>query len=348
LGDDTVGTPDQQSESGTTDSAIDHKQSPTVHELRDVDAYREFLSGWVLQAVPLDHDGFGVRWVTRDLPDVMLNRYTTAGALREVYVKEPGVTAFVLLLPAAGGGDFRVQGRRFDPMTLALLQPDTEYEIISPAGGHTLEAYVPDELLASLGLDRWLEPTANVRPDSARAQAFAELLSPMVTPGLGRASPPELDQRTVLEALSMALDSVDRSAPPVAQVPLHATYRRAISAIESEPDPMLTVVELAARLGVTTRTLRYAFRYALGISPYQFMLRRRMTIVREALLDPSRPERTVLELLLAHGISHQGEFASQYRRLFGETPSQTRACLPKRWPAAKPDAGWPRTPRAAR
>ena len=26
---------------------------------------------------------------------------------------------------------------------------------------------------------------------------------------------------------------------------------------------MLTVVELAARLGVTTRTLRYAFRYAL-------------------------------------------------------------------------------------
>lgn len=266
-----------------------------------------------------------MRWVTRDLPDVMLNRYTTTGALREVYVKDPGVTAFVLLLPAAGGDDFRVRGRRLDPMTLTLLQPDTEYEIISPAGGHTLEVYVPDELLAALGLDRWLEPIVNVRPERIRAQALADLLSPMVTPGVGRASAPGSDQRTVLEALSMALESVDRSAPPVPKVQLHATYRRAIAAIESEPDPMLTVVELAARLGVTTRTLRYAFRYAIGISPYQFMLRRRMTIVREALLDPSRPERTVLELLLAHGISHQGEFAGQYRRLFGEAPSETRA-----------------------
>ena len=54
------------------------------------------------------------------------------------------------------------------------------------------------------------------------------------------------------------------------------------------------------------------------------MLRRRMTLVREALSDPSRPERIVLKLLLAHGIMHQGEFASQYRRLFGEAPSETR------------------------
>ncbi len=166
MSDDTVGTPDQQSESGTTDSAIDHKHSPTVHELRDVDAYREFLSGWVLQAVPLDHDDFGVRWVTRDLPDVMLNRYTTAGALREVYVKEPGVTAFVLLLPAAGGDDFRVRGRRLDPMTLSLLQPGTEYEIISPAGGHTLEAYVPDELRGHK-MTFLLDPPNEVPPSHA-------------------------------------------------------------------------------------------------------------------------------------------------------------------------------------
>lgn len=99
---------------------------------------------------------------------------------------------------------------------------------------------------------------------------------------------------------------------------------------------MLTVAELAARLGVTTRSLRYAFGYAVGVSPYQFMLRRRLRVIRDALLDPRRSEGTVLELLLAHGVSHQGEFARHYRQAFGETPVQTRARMLGRrdWRAA--------------
>lgn len=152
----------------------------------------------------------------------------------------------------------------------------------------------------------------------------------------------------MLETLVATLDSVDTSAAPAPTVRLHATYRRAIASIESDDDPMLTVVELAARLGVTTRTLRYAFRYALDVSPYQYMLQRRVTLVREALLDESRLERTVLDLLLAHGITHQGEFAGQYRRLFGETPSQTRsAALGRRRDRPSSAGGWPNLMRVA-
>ena len=322
--------------------------SPVLHELREIEAYRAFLPGWALEAVPLDHGDFRVRWVTQDLPDIMVNRYSTASALREVYVKDPGATAFVLVLPAAGGDAFRVRGRRLEPMTLALLQPRTEYEIISPAGGHTLEAHVPDELLARMGLERWLEPTLDVYPERAVAAAFARLVAPMVTAGSARTAVPRTDQLSVLEALSMALDSADHSAPPAPRVHLYGTYRRAMAAIEADPDPMLTVAELAARVGVTTRTLRYAFGHAVGISPYQYMLRRRMTIVRDALLDPARPERTVLELLLSMGISHQGEFAGQYRRLFGESPSATRAGALTRRRDRPPRDGRPRLFRAAR
>jgi transcriptional regulator GlxA family with amidase domain len=160
---------------------------------------------------------------------------------------------------------------------------------------------------------------------------------------------PATERAAVLETLAATLDSVDPSAAPTPTVRLHQLYRRAIASVEADPDSMLTVVELAAHLGVTTRTLRYAFRYALGISPYQYMLRRRLTMVREALLDTSRAERTVLDLLLAHGITHQGEFAGQYRRLFGETPSQTRAAaLGRRRDRPRPSGGWPHLVRAAR
>jgi AraC family ethanolamine operon transcriptional activator len=251
-------------------------------------------------------------------------RFSTSGALHETFVKEPAITAFALMLPG-GEAPFRVRGRELQPGSITLLQPQTEYEVVSPAGGSTLEVYVPDELLASLGLERWLEPTLNVRPHDAAASALASRLVPLVTRDRRESVYPATDSRAVLEHLLAALDTVEDHAAPAPSVRLHQLYRRAIAEIEQEPDLMLTVAELAARLGVTTRTLRYAFGYAIGISPYQFMLRRRLRLVRDALLDPTRPEATVLALLLAFGISHQGEFARQYRRAFGESPVQTRA-----------------------
>jgi hypothetical protein len=48
-------------------------------------------------------------------------------------------------------------------------------------------------------------------------------------------------------------------------------------------------------------------------------------VVRDALLDPHREERSVLDLLLGHAISYQGEFARHYRLAFGESPVETRA-----------------------
>jgi AraC family ethanolamine operon transcriptional activator len=331
------------------DEPTPRPRAPQVIAHQDVDAYRDALSAWDMQAVPLGRGTFRLSWIVRELPDVSLVRYATVTSIREAYVKEPGSTAFVLVLPGAGE-PFRVRGKELEHGTLTLLQPGAEYEVVSPARGEALEVYVPDELVARLGLDRWLDPdVVNVRPDAAPAAQLAARVAPMVTEGRELALHPAAERAVILETLAATLDSVDATTPLAPTVRLHAIYRRAVASIESDPDPMLTVVELAARLGVTTRTLRYAFGYALGISPYQYMLRRRLTLVRAALLDPSRPERTVLDLLLAHGITHQGEFAGQYRRLFGETPSRTRAAaLGRRRDRPRPSAPWPNILRAAR
>lgn len=298
--------------------------APDLHEWRDVDAYLQFLAAWDIRALPLDEHRFHASWVMRELSDVSVVRFSTLGALHETFVKEAGITAFALMLPG-GEEDFRVRGRVLQPGTITLLQPETEYEVVSPPGGSTIEVYVPDRLLASLGLERWLELRLNVRPDPADAAALARRLAPLVTRDRPVVVHTPEDDRNVLEYLAAALEAVDEAAPPPPSVRLHRVYRRAIVALEQEPDLMLTVAELAVRLGVTTRTLRYAFGHAVGTSPYQFMLRRRLRVVRDALLDPTRTEATVLDLLLAFGISHQGEFARQYRRAFGESPVQTRA-----------------------
>ncbi len=343
----------RRTEIASTRDPVASLAPPKLIEHLDVDGYRAALATWDMRAVPLQRGRFRLRWVLREMPDMSLVRYTTATSIREEYVKEAGSTAFVLILP----GDherFRVSGAELAPMTLTMLHPGAPYEVISPAGGEALEVYVPDEMLASLGLERWLDPRdINVRPSPAAAQRLRIRLEPLLRLGREARVDEAVERAAILEELAATLDSVDRSVAPAPTIRLHQVYRRAVAAIEDEPDPMLTVVELAVRLGVTTRTLRYAFRYAIGLSPYQFMLRRRLTLLRSALQDPSRSERTVLDLLLAHGISHQGEFAGQYRRLFGETPSETRAralrsprrlVRPATWPPLRGD-GFPATGR---
>lgn len=315
---------------------------PTIIKHDDVDAYQAALASWDVRAVPLDRGDFELRWVERELPGMSIVRYSTALSMREEYVKEPGSTAIVLVLPRSSAS-FRVGGAAIEPMTLTLLHSEVEYEVISPSGGETLEIYVPDRELAASGLDRWLDTDVpNVRPTGATAEQLIASLSPLVTPDTQLANRPDAVRAQILDVLDAALDTVDTSMPPLPTVRLHGIYRRAMAAIDEEADLMLTVVELARRLEVSTRALRYAFGHALGISPYQYLLRRRLAIARQALLDPSRAEQSVLAVLLDLGITHQGEFAGQYRRSFGESPSQTRPGR-TRWHAhANPATTWPR------
>ena len=85
----------------------------------------------------------------------------------------------------------------------------------------------------------------------------------------------------------------------------------------------VTLATLCAEAGVGKTTLHKAFLETHGISPMQFVQRSRLTAVRELLLDPDSPVRSVKEAALTYGFSSFGRFSDQYFRLFGEHPSQT-------------------------
>ena len=52
---------------------------------------------------------------------------------------------------------------------------------------------------------------------------------------------------------------------------------------------------------------------------------RRLHAVRESLLCKDEGAGRVTDAALRFGFTHLGEFSQQYRRAFGETPSETRA-----------------------
>jgi AraC-like DNA-binding protein len=86
-------------------------------------------------------------------------------------------------------------------------------------------------------------------------------------------------------------------------------------------DP-LSVLDLCRELGVSERTLLYAFQEVRGSSPMAYFKASRLNAVRQE-LKAAPAGTTVREIAQRWGFRHTGEFAADYQRLFGELPSQT-------------------------
>jgi AraC family ethanolamine operon transcriptional activator len=113
---------------------------------------------------------------------------------------------------------------------------------------------------------------------------------------------------------------------------------------QAESDCPLSVAELVAALGVSRRSLQYAFQDALEINPVAYLRVERLNRVRSALRDAA----SVTEAATCFGFWHFGNFAHDYRALFGELPSETfrrrrghaAPARPYGFPAANPVTAW--------
>jgi AraC-like DNA-binding protein len=101
--------------------------------------------------------------------------------------------------------------------------------------------------------------------------------------------------------------------------------RRAEAYIEAHfPEP-LSLADIAAQAGVSARSLQNGFQNFRNTTPMGFLRSLRLKHAHEMLLlsDPSTV--TVTEIALRCGFGHLGEFATTYKRTFGEAPRQTLA-----------------------
>jgi AraC-like DNA-binding protein len=93
-----------------------------------------------------------------------------------------------------------------------------------------------------------------------------------------------------------------------------------LAIVEDSLDRPLNMEDTSRDIGVASRSLRYALKSILGISPSQFALRRRMDMARDAL---QRGNCTVKDVARRFGFWEMGRFAISYRKLYGEPPSIT-------------------------
>jgi transcriptional regulator GlxA family with amidase domain len=99
--------------------------------------------------------------------------------------------------------------------------------------------------------------------------------------------------------------------------------KRAIDAMEAEPDRPFTAVSLAAIAGASVRTLQAGFRQHVGMPPMAYLRRLRLARAHADLRAAEPGEETVASVAHRWGFAHLGRFAAAYRAEYGRPPADT-------------------------
>lgn len=245
----------------------------------------------------------------------------------------------VLFAPLRWQGDFLVNGQSARPNDLFLVSEANGYATYGQDRQNVIiglrKSRVRDVCAALAGdPDNPIEFCNSVltRASSASAnlQRIVQLAMPdfrQVSYGAGRYSLPADVEDEIITGIALVLleqrDDIRERDP--GQIDPLEVVRKAVLCADSNPFRHITLADLCAASGVGKTTLHMCFSDLVGVSPMAFVRARRFSVARERLMNPVDLPRSVKDLSYSLGFNNGGRFAADYRKLFGERPSDTLA-----------------------
>lgn len=227
-------------------------------------------------------------------------------------------------------------GHSVGTSTLLWFQPGGELD------GHHQEAHRWTAITVPLEWSTTMAATAR-RPASMHARVACRALRPpahelremqwaahALLHGPGSSDAQDVDARWLINGIRNSLSaSFSALDAPLGREASHSMARFSIARRadrhlrERLTEPVL-IDDLCIGLRVSRRYLEYCFRSAFGVSPSRYARLLRLHEVRRR-LQRANAETTVTREALRMGFSHLGQFAAQYKGIFGESPRDTLA-----------------------
>ena len=122
----------------------------------------------------------------------------------------------------------------------------------------------------------------------------------------------------VLECLNGELERYEGVSPGRK----HAVLKRSIEILDDSDRVPITVARLCVEAATSLSTLKRVFLAEFGMSPKCYIRARYLSAVRDALAN-SPPGTRIVDVANRWGFWHMGQFARDFRTMFGELPSST-------------------------
>lgn len=226
-----------------------------------------------------------------------------------------------------------VNGERLTSDAMAVVEPGAEFCFASQGRHDWTSIFFPSDCLPSLLRSRQSGSAAMlrvVRPGQELVGRFQQIVSGFMAASAAdpTVSTEAASVTSVREQLCRIADRMFGNLPSVSEfdekrsIDRRQLVRTALDYIEQWPQMSPSVGELARRLDVSERTLRSAFLEQIGVSPYRYLVARRINEARRLLLASDPDEITVRQAAAKVGFWDLGRFAKKHQRLFGELPSE--------------------------
>ena len=187
--------------------------------------------------------------------------------------------------------------------------------------------------LAPATVDRFIGTTFDRDPRNVELQDCLGVSDPLIgslaTALIDELSSDDAPQQAFLDdVVHLLLFHVLRrhsSAPSIGARNLYALppykLRRALDFIESQLGQAIGVTEIAAACGTSAFHFSRAFRHAMGLPPYAFLLERRMAKARDLLLASMLP---LTQVAAECGFGGLSQFSRMFKQATGVSPSGFR------------------------
>lgn len=130
-------------------------------------------------------------------------------------------------------------------------------------------------------------------------------------------------QDNIFDTILEIVDPTDLQSPFVTHIPKRQLWKRIDEYLEANLATPIKVRDLSLAAGVSNRTLLRLFYERFGVSPKTYIVKLRLNKIKHILRTTSSHPIRISNIANSWGFWHMGQFAADYKVLFGELPSDT-------------------------
>lgn len=284
------------------------------------------------------YDQLGRGCLTSELRQLSADRFQVFQEVLDKRVVQRGYAPKGRLCAAMSlGGAPVVQGQQVGSHSVVLLRDGEEFVLHAPEGTHFFAFNIDTVRFAKLAafelsseqLKR-LKTTSQLSVDDGLLARIRQRIYPLFCHLVEQsdAISPTAEKMLEDELLNAFLDLFSNATDEVrcrrGNVAVSAyLVKRCQDLIDASGDNPLSILDLCEHLRVSRRTLQNSFQAVTGLRPVEYLRNLRLNAVRRRLNATSACTHNVGEIAVAMGFFHLSHFATHYRELFGESPSET-------------------------
>jgi AraC-like DNA-binding protein len=315
-------------------------RSETVHagrlDCKSLEELADATSGWEFDWRQLDRGPLRANLLQVETSSTLVSQFRFNRKFHQRGTSPPGMRTFGIV--GAQSTPVAWNGREWLKDHIEVFPADDLYEAVSHPGFQGNGVSISEGRIRStadtLGLPDPLErlPVGScfVEAGPMRMQVLRRGLAKLYS-AVSDPNHVPLDEKTCSEldfeirsSLVFALTSgLDINVRPPAPTVRSRALRLALDYIEANADDAPTVKDICRTTGSSYRTLNYAFLDRFGVAPKQYLQATRLDGVRKELRRKG-PSAKITDVANHWGFWHMGQFAADYKRQFGELPSETQ------------------------